>query len=353
MTGSLPFRPFIAKMTPYTPGEQPDDPRVIKLNTNESPFPPPESVLEEIAKASRKLRLYPNPTSLPLRRTLAAYHGVEPEQILVGNGSDEILRILIHAFVEKGVRVAIVEPTYSLYPVLVEMYEGETVKYPLENLTKLPEAFFHGDESLLILPNPNPPVGTLFGRDEVARLCRERPNCLVAIDEAYADFAPRDVVPLLSEFKNLAVTRTYSKSFSMAGMRMGYVVGSVELIAQLMKIKDSYNCDMLAQVAAASAIGAIALIQKNCAHIVATRKVLTDALIELGFKVPESHGNFVFAMHPMTDRIFTRLREERILVRRFDTPLLRDGMRISIGLPEEMKALIEALRKILKEEDAR
>ena len=320
MTPSLPFRPFLSELEAYKPGEQVDGGKIIKLNTNENPYPPSPGVLEEIEAGLHRLRLYPNPTSLALRRALAGYHGLDIEQVLVGNGSDEILRLLIQAFVGKGSKVAIVDPTYSLYPVLALQTEGEAEVYPLVNRESLSEPFFAGKEPLLILPNPNPPVGTLYSRAEIAKLCRARAGSLVVIDEAYVDFAPRDMVPLLWEFPNLAITRTFSKSFSLAGMRIGYLLGSAELIDGISKLKDSYNVNHLSQVAAAAAVAHVAEMQKHSDAIIETRNKTTESLRRMGYIVPESHGNFLFAIHPEAGRHYQELRKRHILVRYWDTP---------------------------------
>jgi histidinol-phosphate aminotransferase len=339
------LRPFLRKMHAYTPGEQIDGPQILKLNSNENPYPPAPAVAEEIRAALGKLHLYPNPTCEPLRRALSAYHGLEPEQVLVGNGSDEILRLLVHATIGRGGCIGMVDPTYSLYPVLAAEFEGKTHTYPLVDLEKLPEDAFTGPEPLFILSNPNPPIGTLFGRGEIARLCRGREGRLVVIDEAYVDFAPRDVVPLLVEFQNLVVTRTFSKSFSLAGMRIGYILAAAPLIEQVMKLKDSYNVNRLSQIAAGAAIASAAYMQQNAQRIVETREKTAAALRAMGFRVPESHGNFVFAFHPRATEHARRLRERGILIRYFDQEPLRGGVRISIGTPEQMTRVLEALKE--------
>lgn len=347
-TPALRLRPFLDSLEAYTPGEQLAGHGIVKLNTNENPYPPDPAVLAEIASAAGRLHLYPNPTCQPLRRALAAYHTLSIDQVLVGNGSDEILRLLIQAFIAPDKAIAVVEPSYSLYPVLSAWYEGTTTVYPLRNRQELPEELFGAPEPILLLPNPNPPLGTLFTRQEIARLCEERADRLVVIDEAYVDFATRDAVPLLGEYANLAITRTFSKSFSLAGARVGYVLASVELIAALMKIKDSYNVNLLSQVAAGAAIAAYPTMRANAGKIVAERVRTTEALRGLGYEVPESQGNFVFAIHPEARQHFEALRAVKILVRYFDAPLLRDGMRISIGMPEQMDRVIEVLTKAVK-----
>lgn len=347
MTAKFPLRPFLEKMEPYTPGEQVNAPRVVKLNTNENPFPPSPAVLAEIQKTAERLHLYPNPTSEALRRALAGYHGVEPEQILVGNGSDEILRLLVHACIGPGQRIAAVEPSYSLFPVLAAEFEGKIQAYPLLDREKLPNDLFEGPEPLLFLPNPNPPLGTLFSRGEIARLCRDRANRLVVIDEAYVDFAPRDATPLLIEFSNLVITRTFSKSFSLAGARVGYMIGDAELVLQVGKLTDSYNVNRLSQAAAAAALGTSAVMRENRDRIVETRDKTAVALRKLGYRVPESHGNFLFAIYPDAKGHYQKLRERGILVRYFDRDGLRDGMRITIGSPDQMTRLLDALKEIL------
>ncbi|NQU43974.1 histidinol-phosphate transaminase [bacterium] len=347
MSPSLPLRPFLAKMDAYKPGEQLDGPRIVKLNTNENPYPPSPAVLTEIRSEAERLHLYPNPTSESLRRALAAYHGVELEQVLVGNGSDEILRLLIHAVVGPGQALGMVNPSYSLYPVLAKAFEGRTNYYPLIDLVRLPEDVFGGPEPIFILPNPNPPVGTLFTKAEIVRLCRERKGRMVVIDEAYVDFAQRDVVSLLVEFKNLVITRTFSKSFSLAGLRVGYLLGSTDLVAELMKIKDSYNMDRLSQVAAAAAVASVESMYRNRDRIVEERDRTAEELIRLGYRVPESHGNFLFAIHPRAAEHYSLLRQRGILVRYFDQEPLREGIRITIGTPEQMRALLAALKEIV------
>jgi histidinol-phosphate aminotransferase len=347
MNQSPTLRPFLEKMRAYTPGEQMNGPQIVKLNTNENPYPPAPAVMAEIQAALGRLRLYPNPTSEPLRRALAAYHGLEPEQVLVGNGSDEILRLLVHATIGPGGCVGMVDPTYSLFPVLSASFEGTVRVYPLVDREKLPDDVFNGPEPLFILPNPNPPIGTLYTRAEIAALCQGREGRLVAIDEAYVDFAPRDVVPLLAEFTNLVVTRTFSKSFSLAGVRVGYMLSCASLIEQFGKLKDSYNVNRLSQAAASAAIGASACMEENARRIVQTREETASALRALEYRVPESHGNFLFAIHPQAASHARQLRERGILVRYLDQPPLRDGMRISIGTPEQMARLFEALKEIV------
>lgn len=344
---SSPIRPFLEHLAPYKPGEQVDGTDIIKLNTNENPFPPAQEVRDAIYEGIGRLRLYPNPGSDALRRCLADYHNLSPNQVLAGNGSDEILRLLIQAFIEKGRSLAIVEPSYSLYPVIAEQMQGDVRSYALDRREKLPEALFTGDEPLCIIANPNPPMGTLYTTDEIGRLCRAREKGLVVVDEAYVDFAPRSVVPLLAKMPNLAITRTFSKSFSLAGMRIGYLLGHPDLIGNLFKIKDSYNLNHLAQVAAMAAIARADAMQEHSQAIVALRDRVSADLRKMGFLVPESHGNFFFAIHPQARMIYQELRDRGILVRYFDVPGLNDGIRVSIGTPAQMERFMSVIREYL------
>jgi histidinol-phosphate aminotransferase len=340
-------RPLLDRLTPYTPGEQPTGTGVLKLNTNENPYPPPTAVIEEVRAATgERLRLYPNPTSESLRRALAAYHAVEPAQVLLGNGSDEILRLLVHAFVDPGQSIAMVDPSYSLYPVLSATFDGGTVTYPLKDLQGLPDTLFQSPEPLMFLPNPNPPIGTFYERSTIAELCRAREGKLLVIDEAYVDFAPRDMVPLLTEFPNLAISRTFSKSYSLAGMRIGYLLAHPDLIVNIAKIKDSYNLNALSQIAGAAAISSYSEMEENIRKIIQTRQWTTEQLTQLGYRVPTSHGNFIFAIHDRTREVFQQLKQRNILVRYFDTPRLANGMRITIGTQQDMQRLITALEEI-------
>lgn len=347
MAFTFPFRDFLKDLEPYVPGEQLDGPQVIKLNTNESPWPPSENVCQQVAQEAEKLHLYPSPAGDTLRRALAAYHGIAPEQVILCNGSDEALRLLIHAFMEPGKSIGMVTPSYSLYPVLAATYQAETRAYPLEEMEILTEEAKTGAEPLFFLPNPNPPLGTFYDRAEVADLCRKRSQSLVVIDEAYVDFAPRDMVSLLHEFPNMAITRTFSKSFSLAGARIGYLLGRPELVEGLMKLRDSYNVDRLAQAAAAAALADVDGMLQRRGKILEVRQRVTETLRALGFRVPDSHGNFVFAMHPRAREYYQKLREQGILVRYFDQTGLQGGMRVTIGSPEQMARFLEAIKTIV------
>lgn len=338
-------RPFLDALQAYVPGEQPGA-GFIKLNTNEFPYPAAPEVLEAIRReASDLVRVYPNPTCEPLRAALARRHGVEPDQVLVGNGSDEVLRLLAHAWLDRDRTLSIVEPTYTLYEVLAAQFEGRVHVHPLEGQTGLPESLFRGGWDLCLLPVPNPPLGTVFPEADLRRLMQMAG--LVVLDAAYADFADHcDFIPWIAQAPNLVVTRTFSKSHGLAGMRVGYAVGPRRVIEDLHKLRDSYNVNRISQAAALGALAADAYYRTRAREIVESREGLSGELRALGFDVPPSRGNFVFARHPRAAEVFAALRARRILVRHFNRPGLQDGLRITIGTPEENAALLDALRAI-------
>ena len=288
-------------MTGYVPGEQPRDEGFIKLNTNENPYPPSPKVFAALRKViDPSLRLYPEPLSDSLRSAAAAVYGVKPENIIAGNGSDEILSILLRCFVGPGSRVAFPVPTYSLYDTLVEIQDGVPVRVDFPADFSLPEALAGQDAALTFLCNPNAPSGTLVSLAEIAELAGAVAGILV-VDEAYVDFAASEgasSVPLIRQFPNLVVMRTFSKSFALAGMRVGLAFASEEIIAGMMKVKDSYNLNRLSLVAATAALSDMAWMRRNAERIQRSRKRLSGALKRLGYQVYPSHANFVLARKP-------------------------------------------------------
>jgi histidinol-phosphate aminotransferase len=338
-------------MEGYVPGEQPQDRRYIKLNTNENPYPPSPHVLEAMRSAvGEDLRLYPDPTAKELRTKAAEIYGVEPDQVLVGNGSDDLLSMLFRACVDAGAPadVAYPVPTYSLYDTLAQIQGSEPKTVPFGPDFALPaEALLAAGARLNLICNPNSPSGTLTATTTIADFAR-RAKGIVVVDEAYADFARESALSLLSSCPNVVVLRTFSKSFSLAGMRIGLAFGSREIIEQLNKVKDSYNLDRLSLVAARAALEDMAWMQANIAKVKATREVLLRELGEMGFRVPPSEANFVFAVHPKfrAADLYRALRERGILVRYFATPALRDGLRITVGTQDQNGALVSALRSL-------
>jgi len=345
------FRPNIDAMTGYVPGEQPRDDGIIKLNTNESPYPPSPKVYAALRKAiNPALRLYPEPLSDSLRTAAAAVYGVSPASIIAGNGSDEILSMLLRCFVGPKDRVAFPVPTYSLYDTLVEIQDGESVRVEYPEDFSLPEALAGQNGALTFLCNPNAPSGTLVSLAEIAKLAMTVAGILV-VDEAYIDFAATEAassIPLIRQIPNLVVLRTFSKSFSLAGMRIGLGFGSEQIIAGMMKVKDSYNVNRLSMIAATAALQDMAWMRRNVARIQRSRKKLSAALKRLGYQVYPSHANFVLARKPEENLkpVYEELKRRKILVRYFDTPGLQDCLRITIGTPKEVQALVNELASI-------
>jgi len=321
---------------------------VIKLNTNENPYPPSPRVLEALARASSAdLRLYPDPEARALRARAAAVYGVPAERIMVGNGSDELLQLLLRATVDPGQRVAFPVPTYSLYDTLVAAQGGCAVRVPFGEDWRLPAGLADAGARLTFLCNPNAPSGTLVPTADVARLARAVEGVLV-VDEAYVDFAHTSALPLVADHDNVVVLRTLSKSFSLAGLRIGLAFAHPDLLAGLRTVKDSYNVNRLSLAAAEAALGDLRWMEANVARIRATRGRLTRGLAELGWHVLPSETNFVLARRRGVDQAPTAaaLARRDILVRHFAVPRLFDALRITVGTDEEIDALLAALRDL-------
>ena len=342
---ALYFRSNIASMTGYIPGEQPGDEALAKLNANENPYPPSPRVLAALRKmTNQSLRLYPEPLSDSLRKLAAEVYGVGTENILAGNGSDEILSILLRCFVGPGDRVAFPVPTYSLYETLVKIQNGEQVcvQYPVD--FAIPPQLHSANAAVTFLCNPNSPSGTLVALTEIQKLARSVKGIIV-IDEAYIDFAEdqaSSAISLIGSIPNLIVLRTFSKSFSLAGMRIGLALAPAELIDGMMKVKDSYNLNRLSLVAATAALQDLPWMQRNVRRIQQTRRKLVSGLRNLGFYVYPSQANFVMAQikgHKQK-ALYEGLRERRIFVRYFDTQGLEDSLRITVGTPQEVESLL-------------
>jgi histidinol-phosphate aminotransferase len=349
-------RSAVRSIEGYVPGEQPRDRRYIKLNTNESPYPPSPRVLEAIHAGVRDdLRLYPDPAATELRRAAAEVYGVSLDAILAGNGSDDLLTMLFRACTDAvpfastyESRAAYPVPTYSLYDTLAAIQGCEAAPVPFpEDFTLPVEALLAKDARLTIVCNPNAPSGTFTPVAAIEDLVRHARG-LVVVDEAYVDFAPATCLPLVGEHDNLIVLRTFSKSYSLAGMRVGLAFGPPALLREIYKVKDSYNMSRLAQLAAKAALEDRGVMEENVRKVRASREALTGALRALGYVVLPSEANFVLARRPGADlgSTYCALRAEGILVRYFDKPGLRDALRISVGLPEENEALLRALAKL-------
>lgn len=346
------FRPAVLKMKGYTPGEQPTDLKTIKLNTNENPYAPSRAVQKAVKKLGDfRLRLYPEPTAHTLRRALSRHYGWPAEGILVGNGSDEILAMLFRACVGSGDMVQYPDLTYSLYRVLAEMSEAKVKEVPLDENYELPFEKFSPQARLTLWGHPNPPVGNCFDRKKMAVFCA-RTKGLVLIDEAYIDFADSHCLSLARKHPNVLVLRTMSKSFSLAGARLGYVFGHREVIAQLLKVKDSYNVNRITQGLAIEALSPQGIREhKTKIKIIRSeRERLSKALRGLGFSIPPSQANFLLARWPQTpsaEGLYKNLKRKLILVRYFPHPRLRQSLRVTVGTPEQNNRLIKALKAVL------
>lgn len=344
---SLPFvRPEIRRMVPYVPGEQPRDRRYTKLNTNENAYPPSPRVLDAIRDAvSGDLRLYPDPVATELRKRAGNVYGLPPEFVLAGNGSDDLLTILFRACAGPGDRVAYPTPTYSLYETLVAIQGATAVPVPYpENFEVPADRLADQGQTLTIVCHPNAPSGTAAPVSTLEALATRLQGLLV-VDEAYVDFAGETALPLVHRHRNVVVLRTFSKSFSLCGMRVGLAFGHPDVLAQLAKVKDSYNVNRLGLVAAAAALDDLGWMQANADRIRAARADLTAALGARDFDVLPSEANFVLARRPGRDLapLQRSLRDAGVLVRHFATPELRDALRITVGTPQDHDALLAAL----------
>lgn len=344
-------RAAIRRLQAYVPGEQPRDRRYIKLNTNENPYPPSPRVIEAVrAAASEDLHLYPDPVATELRRAAAEIYRVSPQQILAGNGSDELLSMIVRACAAAGDRVVYPMPTYSLYDTLVAIQDAQAVHVPFAEEFRLPvDALRCAQGRVTFICNPNSPSGTHTPVAVIADLARTIAGLLV-VDEAYVDFAKETALPLIHRHPNVVVLRTFSKSFSLAGMRIGLAFGSEPVIAELGKVKDSYNLSRLSLVAATAALADYGWMEHNVARIRATREWMIPQLRRLGLHVLESEANFVLARRPGCDMgvVQRGLKEQGVLVRHFDTPALRDALRITVGTDDEAAALIEKVTPLLE-----
>lgn len=349
-------RPNVRQMDGYTPGEQPaPGERVVKLNTNENPFPPSPKVIAAIREIEPEmLRRYPHPAGDLFRTSAAKILGISPEMILCGNGSDDILTIATRSFVPSGGVLASAEPTYSLYPILAKLEEAKFVGVPWGTDWSLPvEDLIDTKADAIYLANPNAPSGTFVPPQQVAELASKFDGLLL-VDEAYAEFAEQNCLELVKEFSNVVISRTFSKAYSLAGMRFGYAVAQPEVIAEMMKVKDSYNCDAVSVIAANAAILDQEYARRSWEHVKAERQRLTAELQQMGWSVLPSQGNFVLATVPngRGKEAYLKLKEQGILVRFFDKPGLTDKIRITVGTGQENNALLAGIREITATEKA-
>jgi histidinol-phosphate aminotransferase len=347
------FRSSLSKMHPYTPGEQPRGSELIKLNTNENPFPPPPAVVAAICEAaSGPLNRYPNPMAQSFRVAAAEALGLPgPEWILAGNGSDEILTILVRGFVGEGERLRLPHPSYILYRTLADIQGASWEQVAFNGDWTLPAAFSHSDDKLrlVLLPNPNSPSGTMVAPDEVERIA-DSLDCPLVVDEAYVDFADENCIDLVKRNERVMVTRTLSKSYALAGIRFGYLVAQPHIISELAKIKDSYNCDMIAIAAATAAVQSKAWLAEIRKTMIATRNRMSLRLAQLGFHVTPSQANFVWCQHPAGNHqaIYEHCKAGGYLIRYMNYPGYGDGLRISVGTDDQVDACLQLIQEWLQ-----
>jgi len=345
--------PRFASMDAYTPGEQPSDMQYIKLNTNESPFPLPDVVIEKANAELDKLNLYPNPDGTKLIKKLADCYGVNPENVIIANGSDEVLAFAFLAFFgESG--VIFPDITYGFYPVYAKLYDVPYQEIPLNDDFTINIDDYTATGKNVIIANPNAPTGIALALDEIEAIVKSNPNHIVVIDEAYIDFGGETAIPLTEKYENLLIIHTYSKSRSMAGARLGYAIGSASIIEDLNKMKYSfnpYNVNRLTQVLGETAIDNEEHFIERRKEIIATRDYTEKHLQQLGFTMTNSKANFIFAKHTKIsgNDLYLKLKEKGILVRQWNKPRISDHIRITIGTTEQMDTLLKAMDDILND----
>ncbi len=341
----------VHRLTPYVPGEQPKMARLIKLNTNENPYPPSPRVIEALrAAADARLRRYPDPTSMALRQAIADYHGVATENVFVGNGSDEVLAHTFRALLKHEAPLLFPDITYSFYPVYCGLFDIDYRQVSLRADFSLSLSDFEQPNGGIIFPNPNAPTGRAVELTEIESLLQRNRDSVVVVDEAYVDFGAESAIPLTRDYDNLLVVQTLSKSRSLAGLRIGFAIGHADLIEGLTRVKDSFNSypvDHLAQVAGIASFADEDYFQQTRQRIMVDRERLREALEALGFEVLPSAANFLFARPPgAAAEMMRALRRWGIIVRHFDAPRIRDWLRITVGTAEENEALVQALKEV-------
>lgn len=343
------------KLQPYQPGEQPKIKELIKLNTNESPYPPGPGVMEAIKRNAELLRLYPDPQCVALKQQIASAFGMRVNNVYVANGSDDILNFAFMAFADEKSGVLMPEISYGFYPVFAQLHGVPCRKVPLAPDLSIDPADYTGRDGMIVIANPNAPTGRALALYQVEEIVRTNPESVVLIDEAYVDFGGESSVDLVHKYDNLLVVRTFSKSRSLAGARLGFAIGAAGLIADLERIRYStnpYNVNSLTMAAGIAALKEDAYYRENCEKIIKSREETTKALTALGFSVTPSKANFLFVRHDRIagETLYRKLREKGILVRHFATEKISAYNRVTIGRPEEMEKFLRAVERILEEE---
>ena len=347
------WSPFVKTLVPYVPGEQPKLSKLVKLNTNENPYgPSPKALAAMQAEIGDTLRLYPDPNGECLKQAVAEYYGVQPAQVFVGNGSDEVLAHAFHGLFQHGKPLLFPDVTYSFYPVYCGLYGIDYEAIALDDEFQIDVADYSRPNGGIIFPNPNAPTGRVLALAAIERLLQANPDSVVLVDEAYIDFGGETAIALVDRYPNLLVTQTLSKSRSLAGLRVGLAVGHPDLIEALERIKNSFNSYPLDRIAIAGAAAAFEdreYFEQTCRQVIASRDSVTEALTALGFAVLPSAANFIFACHPAHDAaaLAAALREDGVIVRHFKLPRIDQYLRITIGTTEHNQALLDSLAKIL------
>lgn len=346
---------IVHQLTPYVPGEQPKIQNLVKLNTNENPYGPSPKVIAALqAEAAETLRLYPDPNSDKLKNAIAQYHGLQPSQVFVGNGSDEILAHIFHALFKQSRPLLFPDITYSFYPVYCGLYDIEFETVPLNAQFEIDVNDYDRPNGGIIFPNPNAPTGIPLALAEIEKLLKFNTESVVVVDEAYVDFGTESAVKLVNTYPNLLVTHTLSKSRSLAGLRVGYALGHKDLIEALIRVKDSFNSYPIDRFAEAGAVASFAdevYFKETNAKVIATRTALIQALRALDFEVLPSGANFIFAKHKTRGgaELSEKLRQKSIIIRHFSKPSrIANHLRITIGSDAQSKQLVSALSEILK-----
>ena len=347
------WRDNVRKVEPYTPGEQPKEEGVIKLNTNENPYPPSPKAMEAVSQI-KNLRKYPDPAAVKLTEAIASYHGLSKEEVFVGVGSDDVLAIAFMTFFNSDKPVFFPDITYSFYPVWAELFEIPYEKKALDQEFKIRIKDYAGENGGVVFPNPNAPTGILMPLDEVEEILKENQDVVVIVDEAYIDFGGTSALELTRKYENLLVVQTYSKSRSMAGLRIGYAMGNKDLIRAMSDVKYSYNSYTMNEpsiLMGAAVLEDEEYFQETRKKIIDTREWFKEEMKGLGFTFPDSKANFLFASHEKfaAEELFEAAKEKKIYVRYFDQPRINDYLRITIGTKEEMEALLDFFREYFKE----
>ncbi|UOB52990.1 histidinol-phosphate transaminase [Acinetobacter junii] len=350
------WSPEVRDLEPYVPGEQPKMQNLLKLNTNENPYPPSPKVVDAVQAVlthqADALRLYPDPDATALKQAIAKQQNVDVSQVFVGNGSDEVLAHIFKAFFIQQEPILYPDITYSFYPVYSQFFGVQTKQIPLNEKFEIDISDYEQENGGIIITNPNAPTSIALGLDKIEQVLKANPNRVIVIDEAYVDFGAKSAVELVSRYENLVVCQTTSKSRSLAGLRVGFAIGQAHLIAALEAVKNSFNSYPIDRFAIAAAVASFEdqdYFQEQCEKVIASREKLVANLTELGFNVLPSKANFIFATHSLHDaaQLAEKLREQGIIVRYFNKPRINQFLRITIGTDEQNQRLVDSLKMLI------